>query len=212
MADIEDEPEVGSAVEEMANTEKEVVPKPTFTEPEPEPPKSHYEEEPIPKGLARQTIRHLIDNRWLDVYKNPGLLTDKTHRMDQSDIFYPMRTMLYRKGYDVSSLDKGEKRQKLYSYIKEYCEDTLGIKRHQIGIFAADRAVMAYQGETYSVSFENCKQLARLGVDIICIEKEGIVEKLVPFTEGVGIALVQSQGFVSEYGIMLATEGQTYRG
>ena len=54
--------------------------------------------------MARQTIRHLIDNRWLAVYNNPGLLTDKTHRMDQSDIFYPMRTMLYRKGYDVSSL------------------------------------------------------------------------------------------------------------
>ena len=67
---------------------------------------------------------------------------------------------------------------------------------------------MAYQGETYSVSFENCKQLARKGVDIICIEKEGIVEKLTPFTEGVGIALVQSQGFVSEYGIMLATEAK----
>ena len=30
----------------------------------------------------------------------------------------------------------------------------------------------------------------KIGVDIICIEKEGIVEKLIPFTEGVGIALV----------------------
>jgi hypothetical protein len=59
-----DKPEVGSAVEEMENTEEEVVPKPIFTEPEPEPPKSHYEGEPIPKGLARQTIRHLIDTRW----------------------------------------------------------------------------------------------------------------------------------------------------
>ena len=61
------------------------------------------------------------------------------------------------------------------------------------------------------MSFENCKDLAKNGVDIICIEKEGIVEKLIPFTEGVGIALVQSQGFVSEYGIMLATEAKRYR-
>jgi hypothetical protein len=107
--------------------------------------------------------------------------------------------MLSRKGYDVSTLGEEEVRGKLYSYIKEYSEK-LGIKRHGIGIFAADRAVMAYQGETYSVSFENYKRLARLGVDVICIEKEGIVEKLAPFTEGVGIVLVQSQGFVSEYG------------
>ena len=89
------------------------------------------------------------------------------------------------------ALIRGKKRQKLYQYIKDYCEEWyLNIKRHQIGISAADRAVMAYQGQTYSVSFENCKQLARRGVDIICIEKEGIVEKLGPFTKGVGIALV----------------------
>jgi hypothetical protein len=192
----------------------EVVPKPNFENkyknkgPEPEPPKSPFEGAPIPTGMAKQTMRHLIDKRWLEVYNNPRLLTDKTHRMDQSDIFYPMRTMLYRKGYDVSSLAEGEKRQKLYSYIKEYCEDTLIIKRHQIGIFAADRAVMAFQGKTYSISYENYLDLARLGVDVICIEKESIVEKLSPFTGNVGIALVQSQGFVSEYGIMLATEAK----
>ena len=202
MTDVDDSPvEVEVPV---PNFEKKYMCK----EPEPEPPESPSEGSPIPNGLAKQTIRHLIDNRWLAVYNNPRLLTDKTHRMDQSDIFYPMRTMLYRKGYDVSSLAEREKRQDLYSYIKDYCEDVLGIKRHQIGIFAADRAVMAFQGDTYSVSFENYKQLARQGVDIICIEKEGIVEKLVPFTEGVGIALVQSQGFVSEYGIMLAMEAK----
>ena len=74
----------------------------------PEPHESPSEGPPIPKGLAKQTIRHLIDKRWLAVCNNPRLLTDKTHRMDQSDIFYPMRTMLYRKGYDVSSIDKGK--------------------------------------------------------------------------------------------------------
>ena len=171
------------------------VPKPPIPnkrEPITEPPKSPTPNGPIPTGLERQAIRYLIHNRWLDVYNNPGLLTDRTHRMDQSDIFYPMRKMLHSKGYNVESLGEGERRQKLYSYIKEYCEK-MGIKRHDIGIFPADRAVMAYQGETYSVSFENYKQLAHLGVDVVCIEKEGIVEKLAPFTEGVGIALVQSR-------------------
>ena len=175
---------------------------------QPEPPESKYKGEPLPDALAKDTIKHLIDKRWIEVWNNQELLKDRTHRMDHSDIFYTMRTMLYRKGYDVSSLDKGNKRKEHYSHIKEYCEYTLKIKRHQIGIFAADRAVMAYQGKTYSVSYENCKDLAVNGVDIICIEKEGIVEKLAPFTDGVGIALVQSQGFVSEYGIMLAKKAK----
>ena len=65
---------------------------------------------------------------------------------------------------------------------------------------------MAFQGRTYSVSYENYKSLAHLGVDVVCVEKEGIVDKLVPFTRGFGIALVQSQGFLSEYGQMLAQE------
>jgi DNA topoisomerase VI subunit A len=65
---------------------------------------------------------------------------------------------------------------------------------------------MAFQGQLYSVSFENYKQLAYLGVDVICVEKEGIVDKLVPFTTDFGIALVQSEGFLSEYGQMLAQE------
>jgi hypothetical protein len=192
--------------------EPPAVPKPTLKpygeiEPTPEPPESPEPNRAVPKGLARQTIRHLIDGRWLAVYRSPKLLTDRTHRWDQSDIFYPMRTMLHRKGYDVSELSKEEVRTRLYSYIKEYCE-SLGIKRHEIGIYAADRAVMAYRGKTYPISFENYKQLAHLGCDVVCIEKEGIVEKQAAFTEGVGIALVQSQGFVSEYGIMLAQEAK----
>ena len=197
-------PEVAAEVE---------VPKPNFQNkyrikrPEPEPPESPVQGAPLPTGMARQAMRYFIDARWLEVWKNPSLITDRRHRRDQSDIFYPARTLLYNKGYDVSTLI-GETREDLYSYIKEYCEDVLNIKRHQIGIFAADRAVMAYQGKTFSVSYENCLDLANNGVDIICIEKEGIVEKLSLFTGGVGIALVQSQGFVSEYGIMLAMEAK----
>src|SRR5262245_30880510 len=97
--------------------------------PEPEPPERSDEDDPLPKGIARQAMRYLIDKRLMAVYNNPRLLTDKRYRMDQSDIFYPMRTMLQRKGYDVSSFAKGDKRQDLYSYIKDYCEDALGIKR-----------------------------------------------------------------------------------
>jgi hypothetical protein len=42
------------------------------------------------------------------------------------------------------------------------------------------------------------------GTDVIVVEKAGTVLKVVPFTKNVGIAFIQSQGFVSEYGIALA--------
>jgi hypothetical protein len=124
-----------------------------------------------------------------------------------SDCFYNTRKQLDADGWDVTSCS--ERRKEVTKYVKTYC-DKLGIKRHEIGIFAADRAVMAFRGESYSVSFENYEQLAVLGTDIICVEKEGIVDKLVPFTKDFGIALLQSQGFLSEFGEMLAHEAAKY--
>lgn len=67
---------------------------------------------------------------------------------------------------------------------------------------------MAFLGKLYSVSFENYRALSLMGVDIVLVEKEGTVEKLVPFTTELGIAFVQSEGFISEYGVMLAREAK----
>jgi hypothetical protein len=43
-----------------------------------------------------------------------------------------------------------------------------------------------------------------MGTDIIVVEKFGTVLKMIPFTQSNGIALIESQVFVSEYGIALA--------
>lgn len=76
--------------------------------------------------------------------------------------------------------------------VTEVC-DKLGIYRHDIGILPADRAKMVFQGNSYSkyVSFESLNWLCSYGTDVIFIEKEGVVNRLVPFTKKVGIALVQ---------------------
>ena len=58
---------------------------------------------------------------------------------------------------------------------------------------------MAFNGEIYNINYENFESLAELGTDIIFTEKEGLVNTLVPFTTNMGIALVQSGGWSSEY-------------
>lgn len=103
-------------------------------------------------------------------------------------------------GYNVTDLVKI--RNKIHTYVKDYC-DSRGIKRHEIGIFTADRALLAYRGALHSVGFDQIIGLAELGTDIICIEKKNVVDRLARFTSNFGIALVQSQGFMSEYGQML---------
>jgi hypothetical protein len=41
------------------------------------------------------------------------------------------------------------------------------------------------------------------GTDVTCVEKQGTVIKMAPFTRNNGVAFIQSQGFISEYGVGL---------
>ena len=54
------------------------------------------------------------------------------------------------------------------------------------------------------MGFDNLRSLMNNGTDVIVVEKQGTVVKMVPFTKDTGIAFIQSQGFVSEYGVALA--------
>jgi hypothetical protein len=128
-------------------------------------------------------------------------------RWDLSKIFYDTRTILDRQGYDTSIMNAPERRKVIHNAVADICED-LGLKRHEIGIFAADRAQMAFNGQIYNVNYENFESLAELGTDIIFTEKEGLVNTLVPFTTNIGIALVQSGGWSSEYTKMLIERTQ----
>jgi hypothetical protein len=152
----------------------------------------------LPHGLWKRIQRDIIDERETETKRNSKLIFLDPWNL--SRVFYTLRKRLRDMGYNVTDLVKI--RTKIHTYVKEYC-DLKGIKRHDIGIFTADRALLAYRGELYSVGFERIIRLAELGTDIICIEKKNIVDRLVRFTNNFGIALVQSQGFMSEYGGML---------
>jgi hypothetical protein len=163
----------------------------------------------FPHGLLRRIMRTLIlgqQERWNSTPESQRQFI----RIDQSDLFYDLRKRLADLGFNVDPLAKGRKREDIVSYIKEYCEDTLKVKRHEIGIFAADRAILLFKDVEYSVNFENIRRLMIRGADLICIEKEGIVEKLGPFVKKFGIALLHSKGFIAENGIMLAQAAKEY--
>ena len=163
---------------------------------------------PIPRGYAFDVLRRVVKRRYDDVAANPEL--KQTDRWDLSNCFYLTRKILDGEGYDTAPLNDRERRESIHSKVREICEDELGLKRHEIGIFAAERAVMAFQGELYNVNIDNIDWLRQLGTDLIIVEKEGIVDKLVPFTTEYGIALLYSRGFVSEYGEMLAEQAELY--
>jgi hypothetical protein len=164
------------------------------------------------EGVVFRILRKKVNERYQDILKHKEKLT--IDRWNLSNFFYPTRLDLENEGYDTTPLNdaKSDWRRRIYAQVRVICEKELGIKRHDAGIFPADRAVMAFQGKLYSISYDSIEYLKKNGPDVILIEKEGIVEKLVPFTTELGIALIHSQGFYSEYAEMLANEVNAWGG
>jgi hypothetical protein len=168
---------------------------------------------PIPNGLVPKILRKVVTERHdavLGLEGDLGLIT--RDRWNLSDCFYETRNRLDAMGYDTSPLNDQDKRKKIHNMVRDICEKDLGVKRHEIGIFASDRAQLAFQGHIYNVNLENIPMLQDLGTHVILVEKEGIVDKLVPFTKNAGIALLQSTGFSSEYAVELANAANGYGG
>ena len=104
----------------------------------------------------------------------------------------------------ITSLMVLKRRKDFYDKIRGICENFYHVKRHQIAIYPDDRAVMAFHGRRYAVSFDNLRQLMQYGTEVIAVEKQGTVTKMIPLTRDIGVAFIDSQGFISEYGVALA--------
>jgi hypothetical protein len=167
---------------------------------------------PVPREMGRHMVKYVVGQRKAAVEQalaNNDNSPFVTNRWDHSDVFYAIRTHLNRVGWDTSvytdSVTGGSKRRKeLYAMIQDVCENYYGVKRHQIGIYPADRATTAFNRKYYTVDFDGIRNLMHIGTDIIVVEKFGTVVKMIPFTQSNGIAFIESQGFVSEYGTALA--------
>jgi len=107
-------------------------------------------------------------------------------------VWYRMLPILDRNNIRV-------KRQTLIGYVKKHC-DNCHITRASIGIFAGVRAELYFNGEWKSVSFDAINELAEKGTDIVFIEKQGIAEVLTDYANKYGIAMVNTRGYLSEYG------------
>jgi len=90
-------------------------------------------------------------------------------------------------------------RESFVARIKPVCESR-GKTREEYGIIAKPRATMYFNGEWSSVSYDAVEDLAENGTDIILIEKRGIVDVLCEYADDYGIALVDTQGFLTDYG------------
>lgn len=98
-------------------------------------------------------------------------------------------------------------RDHFVSRIKVVCEK-LGITRESLGIIAKARATMYFNGKWMSVSYDAIGSLAEHGTDIIFIEKVDVVQVLSKYADKYGVALVDTQGALTDYGRDLVEAGR----
>lgn len=84
-----------------------------------------------------------------------------------------------------------------------------GIKREDLGIIAGVRAELYFDGTWTSVAFDAIEELAGKGTDIVFIEKEGVPEVLTDYADKYGIAMVNTRGYLTEYGKDLMAEAKS---
>lgn len=154
-----------------------------------------------PRGMKGFVWDYIVDEKF-DV-------DPKSHRFKPkqglprgltSGVFYDLRKPLEEGGYDVTSRKAAKHRTRetiQVAYIKDIC-DLLEIRRIEIGILAGEAGHLFYRGEHYAVSLDDLGSLKKLGVIILIIEKRGIAELLRDVLKPYGIAVLSTQGFLTE--------------
>jgi hypothetical protein len=159
-----------------------------------------------PRGMKGFVWDYIVDGK-LDVDPKSHRFRPKVGlpRGLTSGVFYDLRKPLEEAGYDVTSKEAARHRTRetiQVAYIKDIC-DTLEIRRIEIGILAGEAGHLFYRGEHYAVSLDDLGSLRRLGVIILIIEKRGIAELLRDVLAPTGIAVLSTQGFLTENALYL---------
>lgn len=113
----------------------------------------------------------------------------------QDSVWYNVENKLKAAGISISA----GTRKYVKTLIRSLCAEA-GVTRESIGIIAAPRCTMYFDGEPISVGFERIDELAQMGTDIVFIEKLDTVKVLSKYASEWGVALVNSQGHLVEYG------------
>jgi len=148
---------------------------------------------------AKDYLIDFLKDRRKAVEENPSLKI--TDRITQSTVWYRIRPIMVENNFEPRKT-WGITRESLQNEINETCRELWpdeDILREDLGIIASARATMYYKSMSYPVSIDNVIELAKNGVVVIVIEKEGIADVLTSFADKYGVALVHTKGHFVEY-------------
>ena len=144
--------------------------------------------------IAKNYLRKFLIDRRAAVQADPYLKVKD--RITQSGVWYRIRPEMKIKGFEPRE-SWTQTRRTLQSSITDVIEELWpdeNLTREDLGIVAASRGVVLYDGEAWPINGDTVDALAQKGVAIIVIEKEGLPDILAPFARKYGIALAHTGG------------------
>jgi len=128
------------------------------------------------RGKLSQTnlLTTMLTKRYYAVMQNPNLII--SDRWTPSDLWYGCRVYFKENGIKVGK----NTRSNFTAKIRPLCEKLFNCNMEELGIFAADRAQLYFNGHWNDVGFDDLHSLKLIGTDMIIVEKEGMAEVLIP--------------------------------
>jgi hypothetical protein len=145
------------------------------------------------KATQAEIRLNFLTDRYNTVKHNPRLIIED--RWTPSDVWYGCRPELLKNGIVISK----DTRSNFTALIRQTCETEFNCNMEEIGIFAADRAQMYFDGHWYDVGFDELDSLAVVGTDLIIFEKEGMAETLILMADRRGLSILFTRGFATKY-------------
>jgi hypothetical protein len=144
--------------------------------------------------IAKNYLRKFLIDRRASVQADPYIKVKD--RITQSGVWYRIRPAMKIKGFEPHE-SWTQTRRTLQGSIADVIEELWpgeNLTREDLGIVAASRGVVLYDGEAWPINGDTVDALAEKGVAIIVIEKEGLSDILAPFARKYGIALAHTGG------------------
>ncbi|HKG88043.1 MAG TPA: hypothetical protein VKA95_06925 [Nitrososphaeraceae archaeon] len=144
--------------------------------------------------IAKKYLENFLKERKAAIDANPYLKI--TDRLTQSGVWYRIRPVMKKKGFEPPD-DWGKTRRTLQGSIQNVIDELWPnehLTREDLGIVAASRGAVFFNGEEWPINGDTVDALAEKGVAIIVIEKEGIASLLAPYAKKYGIALAHTGG------------------
>jgi hypothetical protein len=159
---------------------------------EPKPPK------PERRSMFNVVYEALKDR--IDIVKGGGTWKGELHTQNQ--LWY-VSLPLIKRWVNEGRLKKPKNRNNFLDQIRKVCEE-YEVNREDVGVMAGAYSQMFYNGKWIPINFADITVLAEMGVVILFIEKQDVVQTLGPHASKVGVALVNSKGHLAEYAKDLA--------